>query len=70
MGYARFRNYLTDRKQVGVIEGSLSRQMDARAGVPQGSIIGHMLFLIYIKDIVMNIGSSMILLLVPLLYTF
>ena len=43
-----FRNYLADRKQHVVINGCTSEFKLVEAGVPQGSIIGPLLFLICI----------------------
>ena len=53
-----FKDYLKDRKQRAVLPGGSSRQTSMKAGVPQGSILGPLLFIIYINDIVQCINSS------------
>ena len=52
-----FRNYLSDRRQRVVLPGASSDLAYIRAGVPQGSILGPLLFLVYINDIVEDIDS-------------
>ena len=47
----RFISYLSDRKQCVDIEGTHSEWLDVKLGVPQGSILGPILFLIYVNDI-------------------
>ena len=53
-----FRSYLTNRRQYTVINSVNSNFRTVSCGVPQGSVLGPMFFLLYINDLYRSIGHN------------
>ena len=56
-----FRSYLSNRKQIVVVDNCKSDIRDVLAGVPQGSRLGPLLWLIFVQDIIEDLESEVLL---------
>ena len=53
-------SFLSERTQSVAVDGHKSEAAAVRSGVPQGSVLGPLLFLIHLGDINSNVGSSVL----------
>ena len=48
---AWIEDFLTERKQKVIINGEVSKEKTIKSGIPQGSVLGPLLFLIFVNDL-------------------
>ena len=54
-----FRSYLSGRSQQVYVDGALSDPLEVDVGVPQGSILGPLLYILYTNDLPESVHSHL-----------
>ena len=56
--YDWIKNFLSDRSQTVVVDGAKSSFQEVKSGVPQGTVLGPVFFILYVIDMVMSAKNS------------
>ena len=58
--YNWLQNFLSDSSQMVVVDGFLSDSVTVKSGLPQGSVIGPIMFILFVNDILDKLPSSVL----------
>jgi hypothetical protein len=56
--FSLFKHYLSDRTQCAQFDGNSSDMLTVQKGVPHGSVLGPLLFTIYINNVGRNVSNA------------
>ena len=56
--YDWIKDFLSNRSQTVVVDGSKSSFQEVKSGVPQGTVLGPVFFILYVIDMVMSAKNS------------
>ena len=56
--YFWIKSFLTERSQRVVVDGTVSKRYEVLSGVPQGSVLGPLLFIMFVNDVTLEFNTN------------